>query len=735
MTDIFRSEQAGGARRHLGSVDEAELRSAGFEVGEWRVEPRRHRIVGAEGEKRLDPRLIDVLIELARAGGEVVTRDELLNAVWKDTFVSENTLSQAVSRLRRALGDSSREPRFIETISRSGYRLVAPVSFEIEQRLAAAAEEPVGPLEPGARRPRSRGLRVLPWALVGVLGLAVVVLALARDTPSASPPPVALIRPELTLVGNQFEPRLSPSGDQVVFAWEEPGSTSSFDLWVQTIGGDSPVRVTSSEAMERLPAWSPDGQRLAYFAPWPERETCGLFVAPVLGGAPERLADCTGGHRSLAWSPDGRLLAHDGISADGSGGRALFLLNVATGEHIQLTSPPEGAPGDTGVRFSPNGEMLAFEREMGLWRDDVAVVPVEGGEPLVLTNDAWGKVRGVDWASDGSAVLFSSNRVGQFALWRVDLEGGAPERVPIHDAWVTQPSVSRAGGRLIYRTFRDAVDIWELPLDARGVPSQEGVLRLASSRSERQPTWSPRGDRIAFISDRSGSEELWSGRLDGSELIRHTALNGALPASPAWSPDANSLVFDAASHGHSDLFVVKRQSRRPTRLTHEPSEEKNASYSRDGSTIYFASDREDGWEIWSMPTAGGPARRMTRGGGFLAQESLDGTTLFYSRLEEPGIWAMPVAGGASRQLLRNLDLADWGSWVVAADGIYFVGRRPTSIRYVRFDRSEPQVVFEPPKQMPYLSRDLSLSPDGRSLLFSMIDHSDDEVMTADLAGL
>ena len=74
-------------------------------LGDWRVEPRRNRIVSVEAERSLDPRLIDVLVTLATRPGEVLTRDELLEAVWKDTFVSENSLSQAVSRLRKALGD------------------------------------------------------------------------------------------------------------------------------------------------------------------------------------------------------------------------------------------------------------------------------------------------------------------------------------------------------------------------------------------------------------------------------------------------------------------------------------------------------------------------------------------------------------------------------------------------------------------------------------------------------
>lgn len=719
MTGQLRSDRPPASASLPGASAELEdlLRRDGFAVGEWRVEPRRHRIVSDAGVRPLDPRLIDLLIALAVLPGEVLTRDELLRSVWKGTFVQENSLSQAISRLRRALGDDAGDPRYIETISRSGYRLVAAV----DRTPAATGRE-----QATAYRP------LLFWA--GAASLAALSLALTFDRSRAPSPPAAQVRPELTLVGNQFEPRLSPDGEHLAFAWQGAES-ASWDIWLQPIGADNPVRVTDHADPERLTAWSPDGQRLAFVRFSPQQKTCGIFSVPIVGGAAERLGDCIPGMRSLAWSPDGGVLAFDGFVADSSSPRALFLLDLARGERLQLTTPPAGILGDTGARFSPDGRLLAFTRKVGPFRHDVAVTAVTGGEVRLLTADRWGQVRGVDWTSDGAAVLLSSNRTGQFALWRVAVGGGTPERLPIHDAWVTQPSVSRAGGRLIYRTFRDAIDIWELPLDAAGEVAGEPLRRVPSSRSEQQPAWSPEGDAIAFISDRSGSLELWSGRPGGTELIRHTDLEGPLPGSPAWSPDGRFILFDAAVDGRATLWRVDRQSRRPQRLVRDSHDNCNGSFSRDGEKIYFASNREGAWDIWSVPAAGGAARRITAGGGFLAQESPDGARLYYARLEEPGIWRLPASGGEAERVLSDLDLPDWGSWVVADHGIYYLRRGPTTIAFADFDGAEPRSVYTPPKQIPFLGRALSLSADGRSLLFSMIDHSDDEVMTVDLAGL
>ena len=716
----------------------AVLRRDGFHLDVWWVEPRRNRIVAAESERRLDPRVMEVLLHLASRAGEVISRDELSDAVWKDTFISENMVSQAISRLRKALGDDSQQPRFVETISKSGYRLVAKPQLQSEPAAVDAPEilKTSAPAESemdGRRRDDSgRQTRITSW-LLAVLAAALLGAWIWLG-PSAPPPSaVARIVPELTLVGSQFEPTLSPKGDQIAFCWRA-NDQSPWSVWIQAVGADNPVRLTDEAVNERLPSWSPDGRSVAYARFTEEPPTCGIYRSPVLGGPAERLTDCGSQLRALHWSPDGKTLAmstRDSLDEP----LRIELLDIDHGTTRKLTAPPDGILGDRAPVFSPDGSQIAFERRLHRSRHDVMIVNTAGGEPSPLTDDAWGQLRGLDWRSDGAAVIFSSNRSGQFSLWQVPVGGGEPARLPIDDTWVTQPSVSRSGGRLIYRTFRDVVDIWSLPLGADSTMTGEPIKQVSSTRSERHPAWSPTGEAIVFLSDRSGSTELWSGRPDGTELMRHTDLAGPLPGSPSWSPDGTRVIFDTAVDGRADLWIVSRDSRQSVRLTHESSEERNGTFSRDGKWIYFASDRSGAWQIWRMPSTGGPATAVTEDGGFLAHESFDGDHLYYVKLDQPGIWRLPVTGGTAEVVLADLDLSDWGSWAVGRTGIYFVSRGPTTIQFVDFTDGTIRPVFAPSRQIPYLGRSLSLSEDGHSLLFTMIDHSDDEVMRVELAGL
>ena len=99
-----------------------------FRVGSWLVQPSRNTISQNGTSNRLEPKVMEVLVCLADHGGEVVSKEKLLQTVWPDTFVTDDVLKRSVSELRRLLGDDAREARVIETIPKRGYRLLAPVT-------------------------------------------------------------------------------------------------------------------------------------------------------------------------------------------------------------------------------------------------------------------------------------------------------------------------------------------------------------------------------------------------------------------------------------------------------------------------------------------------------------------------------------------------------------------------------------------------------------------------------
>ncbi|RFF27256.1 MULTISPECIES: winged helix-turn-helix domain-containing protein [unclassified Wenzhouxiangella] len=152
--------------------DKSNLRS-GFWLEEWRVQPDRNRISGPDGHVRLTPRTMEVLLCMAEHAGEVVTRDEFSNEIWHPSVVSDYALTRCISELRGHLGDQAGNHRFIETIPKRGYRLIAPVTLcdpDESTQINPGAE-------PASDGTISAGQRTSPLRLTA-LGVVLVVSAL-----------------------------------------------------------------------------------------------------------------------------------------------------------------------------------------------------------------------------------------------------------------------------------------------------------------------------------------------------------------------------------------------------------------------------------------------------------------------------------------------------------------------------------------------------------------------------
>ncbi len=147
-----------------------------FRLGEWIVKPHTNSVVGPEGEAHVEPKAMQVLAFLAGRPGQVVTKQEILTDVWEGTFVSDEVLPNAIWELRKALGDDAKRPRFIQTLPKKGYRLIAPVAA------TPAFEAAAIPIDATRRAPeRFAHEPKVPLPVVAVAGLVAAGLLLARS--------------------------------------------------------------------------------------------------------------------------------------------------------------------------------------------------------------------------------------------------------------------------------------------------------------------------------------------------------------------------------------------------------------------------------------------------------------------------------------------------------------------------------------------------------------------------
>lgn len=676
-----------------------------FSIAEWTVEPELNSISKDGKAIHLEPKVMKVLVQLAAAPGQVLSKAHLIQTVWPDTFVSDDVLTRCISVLRREMHDDPHAPRYIQTIPKAGYRLVAEVrhfesledfSTQTAGESRAALDSPVAD-RPGSASIATSGLanagetgdKVRYWkpawmllaaaagaAFIATLGIAVWQLR-ARLTPA-----IFNVVPLTSYIGQQDQGTFSPDGMRVAFVWSNPeDKNGNRNLFIKQIGSETLLRLTNGDESDYSPVWSPDGSKIAFLSS--SEKGLGLYIVSSLGGQVQKLytphAMVHWEQRPLTWSPDSKRLAFPDGTPSG-----ITVLSLDTLVAHPVTVPPHVWDGDVNPAFSPDGRDIAFIRAIEGAVRDIYIVPAAGGVPRQVTNDR----RIVDtltWARDSGAILFSSDRGGKFALWKISRRGGTPQRLPVGTEDATQPAVSLNNHLLLYTAGSATWSILGIHLH----PGSEAESRhesgihepgkaypvVSSTEQDSAPSFAPDGSRFAFQSWRSGSQELWIASRDGLSLRQLTHSGSGLTGSPSFSPDGQQVAFDARPEGHSHIFVVSANGGTPRELTTGNSNDILPRWSADGQSLYFASNRSGEWQTWKIVLADGRPQPITTAHGYLAMESPDGRWIYFTKNNEPGIWRIPATGTGPKVEMRILPQpADgyWGYWAVTPRGIYFL---------------------------------------------------------------
>src|SRR5439155_7459649 len=175
-------------------------------------------------------------------------------------------------------------------------------------------------------------------------------------------------------------------------------------------------------------------------------------------------------------------------------------------------------------------------------------------------------------------------------------------------------------------------NIWRIDLTGPDRKPSTPTQFIASTQAELYPAYSPDGQKIAFMSERGGTAEIWVCNSDGTNAVQLTSLGGYAVYGPRWSWDGKNIAFTAVERGmKEDLYVISTTGGVARRLTTHPAEDKWPYWSHDGKWIYFASTRTGREEIWRMPSSGGEAIQITRASGDAPQESSDGRFLYFMK--------------------------------------------------------------------------------------------------------
>lgn len=618
-----------------------------FTLGDFKVTPARCEIAHGQTVARVEPKVMAVLIALARRRGETVSREKLFEDVWDGRAVTDDALTRCISALRRVFRDGQGVE--IKALPKLGYVLAA-----VDVPAAKAAPAPT------ASRHRSFPPPLAVVAAVFALAIATTAALSFRTAPAPNIGGSARITPLTSLPGFERYPALGPGGGQLAFAHRD--AAGQWDLYVKSVAsGGEPQRLSRDSAREQHPVWSRNGDELAYVRS--TEETCELMRVAVPGGTPRKVADCGAKFvHSLDWSPDGRLFALTRTDARLDPAALAFV--ALEGAAPSATTDP--ALGAEDARFSPDGKQLALTLSTAIGAEDVYTIDLASGRLDRITTDN-AKVHGLDWTADGQAIVYASNRGGSFGLNRVT-PGGAPVSLQPSLQDIESPSVS--GTRVAYEVWTETggLNVFALGSDAR-MPQ----LPPDSTRLEWHPDVAGDG-AIAFVSDRGGAPEVWLSKNGAARQL--TFFGDAYVHTPKFSADGNTIAFSAPRQGRFSLHTVDLDGV-VRRLTQGGANDMSPAWSKDGRTIYFASDRGGAWRPWKLDLATGQSTRISDTPA-RAVYVLNDTELLIVDPVKGGLYRLDLSNPAAppRVLAADTAPSDWANVLVAAGDVFYIRREP-----------------------------------------------------------
>jgi serine/threonine-protein kinase len=458
-------------------------------------------------------------------------------------------------------------------------------------------------------------------------------------------------------------------------------------------------QLTTAEGVEEWPAWSPDGTRLAYVA-----EADGfrqLFVRTLATGDEQRLTRGTRDDIQPAWSPDGRRLVFVRAAADSGKleptdlngwyfeGGDIWTMDVASGSASPLVTNAFGPA------WSPDGRRLAFDASWAgprrIWISDSA-----GLNARQLTSDSSEAVihAGPRWSPDGRRLVFRRIEKTNSDLLVADVASAATTRLTQDAAADLDPSWSPDGRWIYFSSNRGGgINLWRTPLGADGNAGGGPQQLTTGAGDDVEPAPAPDGHRLAFAV-RGINADLWA--------LPVSPTTGAPTGAPApvvvttrvesrgsWSPDGRTIAFNSDRLGEMNIWLHDVATGGDRRLTSGPGGDYQPQWSPDGGTLVFFSARGGSIDVWSVSVADGRLVRLTDDAGMDTNPfySPDGLSIAFmsDRLGRTEVWVMNADGSGQRRVASTGAGGHFIRWTRDGRSVVYRAESGTQTRIVRVD--------------------------------------------------
>src|ERR1041384_198658 len=685
---------------------------------------------GAE-EIKLAPKPFEALKYLVENPCRLISKSELIQIIWPDTAVTDDSLVQCLREVRRALGGDSQ--KIIRTVPRRGYifdravESTSPITTYTEDTggdetfTTASSSSPAEPISRTQavsapttieRQTTNRQRRTILMA--AVMGVCLVTLVFLigytlRMRKSHKSSAFSAIRfTSLTSTGNTYIPVISPDGKYLAYCSLE---SEGAGLRVEQVATKSVLQLVPPAAVQYWGiSWSRDGAYIYYVIG--SNGPGNLYRVPALGGHSEKLSE--GGGAVI--SKDGQRLAYQRVTPSN---RHEMVITDADAKNEYVI--PSIAQRNLDIRagdWSPDGKSFACvirDRSVdgSTWR--ISEFPIEGDGESVILPPRKTQIIMLIWLADNSGLVMSAidqeTHVGQ--LYFISYPSGVEYRLT-HDLTEYGIISSTADSRMIVAQSRQSFSqLWIAPIDDF---NRGRVLATTNNLAYHYLSWTP-DNHLVFDVEAGGTIDIWRMLTDGKGREQLTHQQGQ-NREPAATPDGRYVIFVSTRSGSSQVWRMDADGNNPKQLTSFSEGVAEPQGASDGGSVLYTKELQGRTRLLRTPVDGGEAREVIDNSVEFWALSPDGSLLAYSYRDQEAktarVAVVPVAGGAP--LARfDFDPSYLMRWTQDGSGLMYIA--PDDSLWIQ------RISGGPPKQLTHFQQDLQLvsfasSPNGRQIVYA-----------------
>ncbi len=681
------------AMTHTTKQHQSPLKSGVWLLGDWQYKPDTGELSGAGQAVRLATQLNDVLWMLVVNAPELVTREQFMDHIWVDKWVNEDALSRTIAELRKLLGDSASQAKYIKTIPKKGYQLT----------------QSAVPVK--ARRKRLFYNAVLSFVIVGLV-LATYLVSLHESVTEKLQKAVTNASRVTALPGMEQQSTLSADGKWLSYVrLNDQGS----QIVVKSLTTANQQEVIEL-ARHRLgaPLYLPQRKQLFFTAS--DQTTCYLKAYQMDTEQFRDLASCefNSESRTLAWNAANQSLVF--ATADNDGLVGLHQLSLVTNTQQVVTTPPSINVQDWSPAFSPDRQWMSFSRGnqsvRNLWLKNM-----ESGEELPLTTGEHYSISH-SWYDD-EHVVFDSDLSGSRQLWILNIHDKEPQLLGACGA--QHPAFDQARSIMTFQEVSYEANIWLFD-----VTSQTMNRLVHSTKYDNYPTFSAAGERFLFSSNRQDQSSIWIYDMHSQQEQLLLALPGAKLTRPSWHHSENKVLMTINDDRGYGTLMLDLSSQETSELDfgygHMATEEHQGDY--------YALAKSASLNNQILKRSGDavsiiPIKSVSR---FMV---LDNGHLLYSKTAQDGLFKFNQINQQETLVTEHLRSGAMNLWTVVNQSVYF-DRGGVNAGIWRLDLNSGEMNKVTSYRPFSVGTSLSVSQDETQLLITRTDRAESDILQVNL---